>query len=133
MAFSLTKPIVILTALEAIQLDRTLHLLGFDRFNRENGGRLDDVAAIREKLRECGEAWTLSVSGHRLGDSAEVTQSGWVTTREAAEALGITVRGVVRAVEAGHLEGRRFGQRSWQIEVTSIAAYNEQRQARKGA
>ena len=28
----------------------------------------------------------------------------WVTTREAAEALGISVRGVVRAVEAGHLE-----------------------------
>lgn len=38
-----------------------------------------------------------------LDPARQPSDSGWLTTRDAAQALGITVRGVRKAVERGHL------------------------------
>jgi len=118
---------------ECYVLSELLRVLEFDRRNRENGGAYDALKPIIDELASYGAEWKMSTTGQKLGKSAALPDDGWATPTEAAKALDMNVKGVHRAREAGHLEGRPFGKRTWQISGASIAAYREQRQARKGA
>jgi len=131
MAFSSTKPITILDVVESVVVAQALQLLGWEAYSRANGGSLEHRRPILDKLRETGRGRLASASGQKVGDSVSVADDIWVTTTEAANATGLNVRGVIRAVEGGELKGRQFGQRAWQISVTSMDGYNE-RHKRKG-
>jgi excisionase family DNA binding protein len=54
-----------------------------------------------------------------------------ITVAEAAEILGITERGVRKAIAEGRLQARKFGQRSWAISRRSVEAYKEIREAKE--
>ncbi len=132
MAISSTKPITILDAVESVLVAQALQLLGREELDgRANGGNLEHLRPIIDKLRETGEARAVSPRGQKVGDSVDSGFDVFVTTTEAAKRTGLSVRGVTRAIASGELKGRRFGQRSWQISVTSVDGYNE-RHKRKG-
>jgi hypothetical protein len=133
MAISSTKPITILDALEPVLVAQALQLLGWESYNRANDDTLEHLRPIIDKLRETGEERAASPRGQKVGEPVNAADDVWVTTAEASKATGMkNVRGVHRAIEAGGLEGRRFGQRTWQVSVTSVDGYNE-RHKRKGA
>ena len=71
------------------------------------------------------------------GDDAatirEITsESGWVTTQQAARALGISARTVRWHIERGNLEAKPEGEgveRTWRVSVDSLQAFRDTRQA----
>lgn len=56
------------------------------------------------------------------------THEDWITTRQAAELTGYTLRHIRELVTAGAVKGQRFGN-VWQVSRRSLLAY--QRQAEK--
>ncbi len=46
----------------------------------------------------------------------------WITTRQAAEISGYSMKHVRRLITSGKVKGQRFG-RDWQISQTSLLAY----------
>ncbi len=46
----------------------------------------------------------------------------WITTKEAAELTGYTPKHVRRLVEAGKVDGQRFGN-VWQVSKSSLIVY----------
>jgi hypothetical protein len=132
MAFSSTKPITLVPAVEGLEILEAFHLLGLEAYNRANGGRLNHLLPILEKFKETAQARAASSNGSSFGDVIAHAQDGYVTTEQAAEAAGISGRGVRYALDAGQLEGRRIG-RSRQVSVASLALFIERRQKRKEA
>jgi excisionase family DNA binding protein len=73
------------------------------------------------------------------GDAAATTpdpasESGWVTTQQAARALGISARTVRWHIERGNLQAKPEGEgveRTWRVSVDSLQAFRNSRQ-RKG-
>src|SRR5215208_6917882 len=71
------------------------------------------------------------------GDSAATyreptSESGWVTTQQAAKALDITARTVRWHIERGNLEAKPEGEgveRTWRVSVDSLQAFRDSRQA----
>ena len=75
------------------------------------------------------------------GDAAEATpeiapeptsESGWVTTQQAARALGISARTVRWHIDRGNLEAKPEGEgveRAWRVSVDSLQAFRDSRQA----
>jgi len=60
--------------------------------------------------------------------ASEPTQSRWLTTREAANLIGITDRAVRQAAQEGRLTGQRCdGRGAWLIAEESATAYQESR------
>ena len=60
------------------------------------------------------------------------SESGWVTTRQAAKSLGISARTVRWHIERGNLEAKPEGQgveRKWNVSVDSIHAFRDSRQS----
>ena len=71
----------------------------------------------------------------RGGDAAvnsEITsESGWVTTQQAARALGISARTVRWHIERGNLDAKPEGEgveRTWRVSVDSLQAFRDSRQ-----
>jgi excisionase family DNA binding protein len=62
------------------------------------------------------------------------SESGWVTTQQAARALGISARTVRWHIERGNLDAKPEGEgveRTWRVSVDSLQAFRDSRQ-RKG-
>ena len=65
-------------------------------------------------------------------DRETTAPSGWVTTQQAARALGISPRTVRWHIERGHLEATPEGEgvrRSWLVSIDSLQAFRDTRQA----
>jgi excisionase family DNA binding protein len=128
-------PIFFLSGFDAARIAALIRALDFARRNRESGGVYNSMLPLLDELEEFGGRWTASVIGSaevpQTPDLVEVPEQE-MTTKEAAKVLDISDRGVRLACEAGRLEGRKVGG-EWRVAVESIAAYHEQRQARKGA
>ena len=131
MAISLTKSVTILSAVESVELVQALNLLGFESYNRANGGTLNHLLPVIGKLRETGQARIASASGIALGGMATDAHPAHVTSKAAAEAADISGRGVRYAIEAGRLEGCCQIGRSRMVSVTSLEAFIERRQRRQ--
>ena len=71
----------------------------------------------------------------RGGDAANIreatSESGWVTTQQAARALGISARTVRWHIERGNIEAKPEGEgveRTWRVSVDSLQAFRDTRQ-----
>jgi excisionase family DNA binding protein len=71
--------------------------------------------------------------GDHVATNREPTsESGWVSTQQAARALGISARTVRWHIERGNLEAKPEGEgveRTWRVSVDSLQAYRDSRQA----
>jgi hypothetical protein len=71
--------------------------------------------------------------GDHVATNREPTsESGWVSTQQAARALGISARTVRWHIERGNLEAIPEGEgveRTWRVSVDSLQAYRDSRQA----
>jgi Helix-turn-helix domain len=89
----------------------------------------DSPPAVAEAARQCDE--------EPRGDSAAsdrepTSESGWVTTQQAAKALGISARTVRWHIERGNLEAKPEGEgveRTWRVSVDSLQAFRDSRQS----
>ncbi len=70
--------------------------------------------------------------GNEADTNREVTsESGWVTTQQAAKALGVTARTVRWHIERGNIEAILQGQgvrRTWLVSIDSLQAFRDARQ-----
>jgi len=65
-------------------------------------------------------------------ESEPTSLSGWVTTQQAARALGISARTVRWHIERGNLEAKPEGEgveRTWRVSVDSLHVFRDSRQA----
>lgn len=87
-------------------------------------------AADAKELRAASEK---SSRGDHSAPSREPTApSGWVTTQQAAKALGISPRTVRWHIEQGNLEAKPEGggvKRIWLVSIDSLQAFRDARQA----
>jgi excisionase family DNA binding protein len=116
-------------------------------------GEQDEWARWRIPARAVASAIEQARQDHRVPDSeaptvisagsaeaaAETTadnrtESGWVTTAQAARALRISPRTVRWHIEHGNLEAKTAGegvQRTWLVSVDSLQAFRDARQSRR--
>jgi hypothetical protein len=74
----------------------------------------------------------LSHGDHAATTREPSSESGWVSTQQAARALGISARTVRWHIERGNLEAKPEGEgveRTWRVSVDSLQAYRDSRQA----
>lgn len=132
MAVSLTKPVTILDATESLRLVQLLHALGFDAYNRDNGGALDHLRPVIDRLRETANARLAFADETLLGDSEAMVHPSSVelTTKQVAKATDMSEQRVTALARAGRLKARQVG-RNWLFDAGSVEAFIEGR-ARKG-
>jgi excisionase family DNA binding protein len=84
--------------------------------------------AVTEEARQPVELF----HGDHVATNREPTsESGWVSTQQAARALGISARTVRWHIERGNLEAIPEGEgveRTWRVSVDSLQAYRDSRQ-----
>jgi hypothetical protein len=74
----------------------------------------------------------LSRGDNAAADREPAAPSGWVSTQQAARALGISPRTVRWHIEQGNLEAKPEGEgvrRSWLVSIDSLQAFRDARQA----
>src|SRR5215213_3285596 len=83
--------------------------------------------AVTEEPRQIAEAHR----GEDAADESETTSvSGWVSTQQAARALGISARTVRWHIERANLEAKPEGEgveRRWRVSVDSLQAFRDSR------
>ena len=128
------KPTVTLYGEDAALLEP--YLRGFERMCQAKGVDDSEAAPRVYAIRRLASRWISSAIGTaevpELDCPVEALHDGHQTTKEAAEALDITDRGVRMAIKAGRLEGRKVGG-VWQVAVWSVVAELERRREQKGA
>jgi hypothetical protein len=87
-----------------------------------------------EPLRraEAPASGQLSRGDNAAADREPAAPSGWVSTQQAARALGISARTVRWHIEQGNLEAKPEGEgvrRSWMVSIDSLQAFRDARQA----
>jgi excisionase family DNA binding protein len=88
------------------------------------------------EVSEAAETARQTVEPARGGDAASnrqpISESGWVSTQQAARALGISARTVRWHIEQGNLEAKSEGEgveRTWRITIDSLQAFRDSRQS----
>ena len=94
-------------------------------------GGLDDsrltARAAAAGSRHAGEVPRL------VADGSAAASCGWLTTRQAAELVGITPRAILKARARGRLTGRReAGSTVWEIDAASALELRDARHRRAG-
>jgi excisionase family DNA binding protein len=84
---------------------------GLGRYRRFHRGENPRVDRVLVELTECAIHWQgLSDRGQKHAPTADIVPSfGRMTTRMAADRLGLSARTVRRAISAGHLPAERIG------------------------
>lgn len=98
-----------------------------DQFAEKVRGRDPELDQALETLRVAGERWARSESGTPTPSPAE-PRPEWVTTREAAEMLGMTDRGVRKAIADDRLPADCSGG-PWLIHREHLAHFAATRKA----
>ncbi|HEU4848620.1 MAG TPA: helix-turn-helix domain-containing protein, partial [Rubrobacteraceae bacterium] len=83
-------------------------------------------------LEEARQPAELFHGDHVATNREPTSESGWVSTQQAAKALGISARTVRWHIERGNLEAIPEGEgveRTWRVSVDSLQAYRDSRQA----
>ena len=85
--------------------------------------------AVTEEPRQLTE---VSRGEDAAAESEPTSASGWVSTQQAARALGISARTVRWHIERGNLKAKPEGEgveRTWRVSVDSLQAFRDSRQA----
>jgi excisionase family DNA binding protein len=83
-------------------------------------------------IEEARQPVELFHGDHVATNREPTSESGWVSTQQAARALGISARTVRWHIERGNLEAKPEGEgveRTWRVSVDSLQAYRASRQA----
>jgi excisionase family DNA binding protein len=83
-------------------------------------------------IEEAQQPVELFHGDHVATNREPTSESGWVSTQQAARALGISARTVRWHIERGNLEAKPEGEgveRTWRISVDSLQTYRDSRQA----
>jgi hypothetical protein len=107
---------------------------------RGNAALIDEDAAefveppriAAETAPSVPEAEQLSRGDNAAADREPTAPSGWVSTQQAARALGISPRTVRWHIEQGNLQAKPEGEgvkRSWLVSIDSLQAFRDTRQA----
>jgi hypothetical protein len=83
-------------------------------------------------IEEARQAAEISHGESAAANREPTSESGWVSTQQAARALGISARTVRWHIERGNLEAKPEGEgveRTWRVSVDSLQAYRDSRQA----
>jgi helix-turn-helix protein len=92
----------------------------------------EDPAIPAEATGEARQPAALTTRDDAVTSRDLTSESGWVTTQQAARALGISARTVWWHIERGNLEAKPEGEgmeRKWSISVDSLHALRDSRQA----
>lgn len=103
---------------------------------RDLGGVPAGLVEVLDELAEVARAARMDLGGSAAGSAAgsatvptfdhrdAARESSYVTTRIAAERLGVTERAVVKALRAGRLPGRQRGGvgSRWLVDATALEA-----------
>jgi excisionase family DNA binding protein len=89
------------------------------QLRRDSGGRLaGELQRIRWVLARAA-SWDISPERNQQGARPD-DLAGWVSTSEAAQRLGITVRRIQQLAASGKLEAKRVG-RAWLFSASDVA------------
>ncbi|WP_374206540.1 helix-turn-helix domain-containing protein [Microbacterium sp. VKM Ac-2923] len=99
-----------------------------DQMPPELRQRYPELNQALETVRQASERWVRAESGTPTPDTAEQRRE-WVTTKEAADMLRMTPRGIRAACTAGRLDAQVSGG-SWLIHRVAIAHYRTKRENR---
>jgi excisionase family DNA binding protein len=94
----------------------------------EPPGEPDLPPATVEEARQPAEVLR---GGAAVTTEEPTSESGWVTTQQAAKALGISARTVRWHIERGNVEAKPEGEgveRTWRVSVDSLQAFRDSRQ-----
>jgi excisionase family DNA binding protein len=98
----------------------------------EEPGEPGEPPATIEDARQPAELSRGEVAANDAASIREPTsESGWVTTQQAARALGISARTVRWHIEQGNLEAKPEGEgveRAWRVSVDSLQTFRDSRQ-----
>ncbi|RII94557.1 helix-turn-helix domain-containing protein [Clavibacter californiensis] len=115
-------PIVVLPGRVAAYLER---YAGLDDFRKRIRGHDAEVYAVLYDLHRAALVWRESATGTPHEVRPEPAAE-WFTTAEAAARVGITDRGIRRAIAEKRLAARLVG-RSWRISRTDLAHFRASR------
>lgn len=98
---------------------------GLDDFRVKYWGQDAELDAVLVDLAAAAMVWRQATTGTTAPPEPEFGPQ-WLSTAEAAEHLGMTVRGIVHAVRSGRLPAERAG-RSWRIHREDLALFEGRR------
>lgn len=99
-----------------------------DELAAKIGGQDAELDQALETLRVAGERWARAASGTQTAPAAEPVRE-WVSTKEAAEMLGMTARGVRKACDENRLAADASSG-AWRIHREAIAHFKATRENR---
>jgi excisionase family DNA binding protein len=92
----------------------------------------DETPEVAEAPRQSIEAPPgVGAASIRESPAEATSESGWVTTQQAARALGISARTVRWHIERGNIDAKPEGEgveRTWRVSVDSLQAFRDARQ-----
>jgi len=105
-----------------------LRYAGLDQYRREHRGEDPEVDNTLVQLTVIAYEWRSSATGTRDAPKAELDpQFTWMSTTQAAQQIGLTPRGIVKAITENRLKAERVG-RTWRINPEQLAYYQQGRQ-----
>ena len=117
-------PVVILNARTCAYLNR---YAGLDQFRRDHRGADPEVDNILLAIRLVELHWRNSATGTKEAPKPELAPSSkWLSTRQVADRIGITDRGVRTAIANGRLHAESVVGR-WRISSESLAHFKANR------
>ena len=120
----LDGPIVILDARTCAYLNR---YAGLDQFRRDHRGSDSEVDKVLVAIRLAEIRWRTSVTGTQEAPAPELAASSkWLSTRQVADRLGMTDRGVRTAISQGRLQAENVVGR-WRISLEQLAHFKANR------
>ncbi|WP_396659261.1 helix-turn-helix domain-containing protein [Microbacterium sp.] len=97
---------------------------GLDEFRVNHRGIDAEVDNVLVAMRTAALAWRSTATGTTKAPAPEpAAHSGWLTTEQAASHLGITSRGVRKAIQRKHLPATRTPDGRWRITREDLEHY----------
>ena len=98
---------------------------GLDVYRREHRGEDPEVDNTLLALTIIALHWRNTATGTRNAAAPELAASSeWLSTNQAATVLGLTERGIRKAIQEHRLQATRVG-RTWRISREQLAHYQQ--------
>lgn len=106
-----------------------LRYAGLGRLSSQVRGADAEVDAVLVALGTAGQQWRTSVTGSEVAPVSEVVaRSGWLSSTQAGEQLGVTSRAVLLAISEQRLQAEKVDGR-WRLNREDVEHYAAARRA----